>query len=77
MSPAFIGPDPAKSVFQVHGVDIHGKVVVTKRSALSFSNRMTIGNYNIVLGTTSYLALETMAGIAASDEAALAALTTT
>jgi hypothetical protein len=50
MSPAFIGPDPAKSVFQVHGVDIHGKVVVTKRSALSFSNRMTIGNYNIVLG---------------------------
>jgi hypothetical protein len=23
---------------------------VTKRSALSFSNRMTIGNYNIVLG---------------------------
>ena len=48
MSPAFIGPDPAKSVFQVHGVDIHGKVVVTKRSALSF--RMMIGNYNIVLG---------------------------
>jgi hypothetical protein len=32
--------DPAKSVFQVHGVDAHGKVVVTKRlprdTALAF-----------------------------------------
>ena len=28
---AFIGLDLAKSVFQVHGVDVHGKVVVTKR----------------------------------------------
>jgi transposase len=31
MSAAFIGPGPAKSVFQVHGVDAHGKVGVTKR----------------------------------------------
>lgn len=31
MSAAFIGIDLAKSVFQVHGVDVHGKVVVTKR----------------------------------------------
>ena len=31
MSAAFIGLDLAKSVFQVHGVDGHGKVVVTKR----------------------------------------------
>jgi transposase len=31
MSAAFIGLDLAKSVFQVHGVDIHGKVVVPKR----------------------------------------------
>ena len=31
MSAAFIGLDLAKSVFQVHGVDAHGKVVVTKR----------------------------------------------
>jgi len=28
MSAAFIGLDLAKSVFQVHGVDVHGKVVV-------------------------------------------------
>jgi transposase len=31
MSVAFIGLDLAKSVFQVHGVDVQGKVVVTKR----------------------------------------------
>src|SRR6187455_445334 len=31
MSAAFLGLDLAKSVFQVHGVDVHGKVVVTKR----------------------------------------------
>jgi transposase len=31
VSAAFIGLDLAKSVFQVHGVDVHGKVVVTKR----------------------------------------------
>jgi transposase len=31
MSAAFIGLDLAKSVFQVHGVDVHGKVVVTNR----------------------------------------------
>ena len=31
MSAAFIGLDLAKSVFQVHGVDVQGKVVVTKR----------------------------------------------
>ena len=31
MSTAFIGLDLAKSVFQVHGVDAQGKVVVTKR----------------------------------------------
>ena len=31
MSAAFIGLDLAKSVFQVYGVDAHGKVVVTKR----------------------------------------------
>jgi transposase len=31
MSAAFIGLDLAKSVFQVHGVDVHSKVVVTKR----------------------------------------------
>lgn len=31
MTAAFIGLDLAKSVFQVHGVDAHGKVVVTKR----------------------------------------------
>jgi transposase len=31
MSAAFIGLDLAKSVFQVHGVDVHGKVVVLKR----------------------------------------------
>jgi transposase len=31
MSAAIIGLDLAKSVFQVHGVDVHGKVVVTKR----------------------------------------------
>jgi transposase len=31
MSAAFIGLDLAKSVFQVHGVDVHGKVVMTKR----------------------------------------------
>ena len=31
MSMAFIGLDLAKSVFQVHGVDGQGKVVVTKR----------------------------------------------
>ncbi len=30
MSAAFIGLDLSKSVFQVHGVDAHGKVVVTK-----------------------------------------------
>jgi hypothetical protein len=29
MSTAFIGFDLAKSVFQVHGVDVHDKVVVT------------------------------------------------
>ena len=41
MSAAFIGLDLAKSVFQVHGVDINGKVVVTKRlrrdAVLAFS----------------------------------------
>ena len=31
ISAVFIGLDLAKSVFQVHGVDVHGKVVVTKR----------------------------------------------
>jgi transposase len=31
MLAAFIGLDLAKSVFQVHGVDAQGKVVVTKR----------------------------------------------
>ena len=31
MSAAFIGLDLAKSVFQVHGVDVNGKVVVTQR----------------------------------------------
>jgi len=31
MSAAFIGLDLAKSVFQVHGDDDHGKVVLTKR----------------------------------------------
>jgi transposase len=31
MAAAFIGLDLAKSVFQVHGVDGQGKVVVTKR----------------------------------------------
>ena len=31
MSAAFIGLDLAKSVFQVHGVDVHCKVVVTKQ----------------------------------------------
>src|SRR5690349_22048823 len=31
MSAAFIGLDLAKSVFSVHGVDGHGKVVVAKR----------------------------------------------
>jgi hypothetical protein len=31
MSAAFIGLDLAKSVFQVHGVDAQGKVIVTKR----------------------------------------------
>ena len=31
MSAAFIGLDLTKSVFQVHGFDVHGKVVVTKR----------------------------------------------
>ena len=31
MSAAFIGLDLAKSVFQVHGVDAQGKVVVAKR----------------------------------------------
>jgi hypothetical protein len=31
MSAAFIGLDLAKPVFQVHGVDAQGKVVVTKR----------------------------------------------
>jgi transposase len=31
MSAAFIGLDLAKSVFQVHGVDAQGKVVVMKR----------------------------------------------
>lgn len=31
MSTAFIGLDLAKSVFQVHGVDGQGKVVMTKR----------------------------------------------
>jgi transposase len=31
MSAAFIGLDLAKSVFQVHGVDGQGKVVVAKR----------------------------------------------
>jgi transposase len=31
MSAAFIGLDLAKSVFQVHGVDAQGKVVVKKR----------------------------------------------
>jgi transposase len=31
MSAAFIGLDLAKSMFQVHGVDAQGKVVVTKR----------------------------------------------
>ena len=31
MSAAFIDLDLAKSVFQVHGVDARGKVVVTQR----------------------------------------------
>jgi transposase len=31
MSAAFIGLDLAKLVFQVHGVDGHGKVMMTKR----------------------------------------------
>jgi transposase len=31
MSAAFIGLDLAKSVFQVHSVDVHGEMVVTKR----------------------------------------------
>ena len=31
MSAAFIGFDLAKSVFQVHGIDVQGKVVMTKR----------------------------------------------
>jgi transposase len=31
MAAAFIGLDLAKSMFQVHGVDAQGKVVVTKR----------------------------------------------
>jgi transposase len=31
MVAAFTGLDLAKSVFQVHGVDAHGQVVVTKR----------------------------------------------
>ncbi len=31
MTAAFIGLDLAKSVFQVHGVDAHGTVVITKR----------------------------------------------
>ena len=31
ISAAFVGLDPAKLVFQVHGVDGHGKVVMTKR----------------------------------------------
>jgi transposase len=33
MSAAFLDLDLAKSVFQVHGVDAHGKVVITKRRA--------------------------------------------
>jgi transposase len=31
MQPTIIGVDLAKSVFQVHGVDAHGKVIVTRR----------------------------------------------
>ena len=31
MQPTIIGLDLAKSVFQVHGVDEHGKVALTKR----------------------------------------------
>jgi transposase len=31
MTAAFIDLNLAKSVFPVHGVDVHGKVVVTKR----------------------------------------------
>jgi hypothetical protein len=30
MAAAFIGHDLAKSVFQIHDVDAHGKVVITK-----------------------------------------------
>jgi hypothetical protein len=41
MSATFIGLNLAKSVFQIHGVDAHGKVVVTKRlrreAVLAFS----------------------------------------
>ena len=31
MQPTIIGVDLAKSVFQVHGIDAHGKVIVTRR----------------------------------------------
>jgi hypothetical protein len=34
MSAAFIGLDLAKSVFQVHGVDVHGTEAVRRRQAL-------------------------------------------
>src|SRR3954454_3482201 len=41
MSATFIGLNLAKSVFQIHGVHAHGKVVVTKRlrreAVLAFS----------------------------------------
>lgn len=34
MSAAFIGLDLAKAVFQVHGADVHGKVMVVVRKRL-------------------------------------------
>jgi hypothetical protein len=42
MSAAFIGLDLAKSVFQVYGVDVHGKVVVTKGHGNDSANKGTL-----------------------------------
>jgi hypothetical protein len=54
MSATFIGLNLAKSVFQIHGVDAHGKVVVTKRlrreAVLAFSRE---GRGSAFTGPTS------------------------
>jgi hypothetical protein len=43
-SAAFIGLDLAKSMFQVHGIDVQGKVVVTNR----LRRNAVLGTVNLI-----------------------------